>query len=312
MTNKEKYRQLCETEGARIPLFQQHWWLDTVCHGKRWDVLLAEQDNGFIDGALPYLMGSKFGIRYLLQPQLTQFTGPWYNHRPQVGDPVEFEHHVAERLIAQLEALRPRICLMRFAPTVTDWLPFHWHGYRQTTRYTYRFDPLPAPGDLEALADRGRKRQLEAVREAYSLDRHVGVEEFVALHRQYWERRSGKDLLGHDFQQRIIGTTLAREQALVYGLRNQSGTLVAARFVAFDNRCAYALFSAMRPDALRNCMTLLVWALLTDLHGRTQAFDFEGSMDPGIEHFYRSFGARQTPYFEVYKFRPTLLQYLIR
>ena len=115
--------------------------MDTVCHGKQWDVLLAEQSNGFIDGALPYLIGNKFGLRYILQPQLTQFSGPWFNHHPLTGDPAEFEHHVGEQLVAQLDALNTHICLMHFSPSITDWLPFYWHGYRQTTRYTYRFDP---------------------------------------------------------------------------------------------------------------------------------------------------------------------------
>lgn len=286
--------------------------MDTVCHGKQWDVLLAEQSNGFIDGALPYLIGNKFGLRYILQPQLTQFSGPWYNHHPLTGDPAEFEHHVGEQLVAQLDALNTRICLMHFSPSITDWLPFYWHGYRQTTRYTYRFDPLPLPEQLESLADRGRKRQLDEVRTTYTIDRNVGSEEFVSLHNEYWERRSGEDLLSREFQLRIIDTARTRGQGLIYGLRDKSGTLVAARFVVFDSSCAYALLSAMRPDTLRNSMTLLVWALLTDLHGKTQAFDFEGSMDAGIEHFYRSFGAKQTPFFKVYKCRPSLLDRIIR
>ncbi|MBR4772921.1 MAG: GNAT family N-acetyltransferase [Bacteroidales bacterium] len=307
MTNKERYRLLCESEGANIPLFQQYWWMETVCHGKQWDVLLSVQANGFIDGALPFLFGSKFGMYYVLQPQLTQYSGPWFHHHPRTGDPVEFEHHVAEDLVSQLDRLHLSVYLQRFSPTITDWLPFYWHGYKQTTRYTYRFDPLPDPATLATLADRGRKRQLASVREAYTLDRQVGAEEFVALHRDYWERRSGSDLLSHDFLLRVVTTAMARNQALIYGLRNADGQLVAARFVVYDDRCAYALLSAMRPDALRNSMTLLVWTLLEELHGRTQAFDFEGSMDNGIEHFYRSFGARQVPYFEVSRFANPLL-----
>ena len=68
----------------------------------------------------------------------------------------------------------------------------------------------------------------------------------------------------------------------------------------------------MLPDALRNSMTRLVWALITDLYGRTDIFDFEGSMDPGIAHFYRSFGSTETPYFEVTRCRPGFLKYLLK
>ena len=312
MTNKEKYRLLCEAEGSRIPLFQQYWWMETVCHGKRWDVLLSEQANGFIDGALPYLIGSKLGMRYVLQPQLTQYNGPWYHHHPLTGDPVEFEHHVGEDLASQLDRLHLSLYLQRFSPQVKDWLPFYWHGYRQTTRYTYRFDPIPSPQELPTLCDRGRKRQLVAARKAYSVDRQVGVEEFVKLHSEYWERRSGHDNLSKEFIRRVVSVSMERGQALLYGLRDADNRLVAARFVVYDDRCAYALLSAMQPDTLRNSMTLLVWTLLTDLYGRTQAFDFEGSMAAGIEHFYRSFGAVQVPYFEVTRFSNPLFSLLVR
>ena len=42
MGNKEIYRELCETEGSAIPLFLQYWWMETVCEGKQWDVLLSQ------------------------------------------------------------------------------------------------------------------------------------------------------------------------------------------------------------------------------------------------------------------------------
>ena len=74
--NKEKYRQICETEGVRIPLFQQYWWWETVCRGKRWDVLLSERD-GQVRGAMPYVDGRRLCLRHSLMPQLTMFTGPW-------------------------------------------------------------------------------------------------------------------------------------------------------------------------------------------------------------------------------------------
>ena len=53
MGNKEVYKSLCQTEGSRIPLFLQHWWMETVCAGKQWDVLFATDAQGAITAALP-------------------------------------------------------------------------------------------------------------------------------------------------------------------------------------------------------------------------------------------------------------------
>ncbi len=296
--NKEIYRQLCETEGVYIPLFQQYWWMETVCQGKQWDVLLSHGHDRLL-GAMPFLYGKRLGMKYILQPQLTPWSGPWLQH--------DLDFTTRQQVLTALaEGLRDQksmILMQCFSPQVTDWLPFHWKGFRQTTRYTYRFDPIPAPSMLKSLAAKERRKGIEAVEEAYSVDCQVDVSEFSRFHTSYWERRSGHDLLDRDFIERVCSTAIARGQGLLYGLRNDDGVLMAARFVVFDNRCAYSLLSALHADALRNSMTLLVWKLVSDLYGRTSAFDFEGSMDLGIGHFYHSFGTVQTPFHCIYHSR---------
>ena len=274
--------------------------METVCHGKRWDVLFAGNDgNGRPTGALPYLVGRKLGLTYILQPELTMYNGPW------LADTLSPDGRMKALtdLANQLDSLHPALYMQKFHPSVTNWLPFYWKGFRQTTRYTYRLDPLPAPTVLRTMAAKERRKGTEAVEEAYTVDRQVGIEEFADFHTAYWERRSGYDLLGHDFIRRVCRTALDRGQALLYGLRDSQGTLMAARFVVFDSQCAYSLLSAIHPQALRNSMTFLVWSLVADLHGHTSAFDFEGSMDPGIGHFYRSFGSTMTPLLCVYRSR---------
>ena len=284
--------------------------METVCEGKHWDVLLVE-NNGRIDGALPYLTGKRFGLRFILQPQLTQFCGPWFNH-PKDEDSSAFERRVGDELARQLENLHIALFLQHFAPTITDCQPFLQKGYQLNPRITYRFDPIPNPEVLPTLAAKDRRRGIDAVREAYQIDKTVGVDEFVDFHIGYWERRSGKDLLSRNFLSRIITTALGRQQALLYGLRDPDGHLMAARFVVFDSHCAHSLLSALHPEALRNSMTVLTWEIISDLYSRTKIYDFEGSMDPGIAHFYRSFGSTKTTYYEITRCRPRLLKYLLR
>ena len=310
MTNKELYRQLCETEGSRIPLFQQYWWMETVCRGKQWDVLLSQRDNR-IEGALPYLIGRKFGLRFILQPQLTQFCGPWYNHPSTSANP-DFEHRVGDDLATQLKGLKTNLFLQHFSPAVTDWLPFHWAGFRQTTRYTYRFPSIADPDTLIANASRARRQNLTDVESSCILDTDFQPKEFAAMHREYFERKKGVDLLNQEFIEHVCRTALDRKQALLWALRNHRGNPVNVSFVVYDDRCAYALMSAIAPAAPRNSQTFLFWQMIRHLSSLTQAFDFEGSMDKGNEYFYRTFGTTQTPFFEISRFRPQILQYLLK
>ena len=307
--NKEKYIQLCEAEGSRIPLFQQYWWMETVCEGKQWDVLLSQRD-GRIEGALPYLLGRKCGLKYILQPQLTQFCGPWYNC-PENVDRLEFEHRVGGDLAAQLNALGARICLMHFSPTVTDWLPFRWAGYQQTTRYTYRFPSIADPDSLFQHASRVRRRHMEEVESLCRIEKNIDLKEFIAFHKAYYERRGERDLIPERLIENVCTTAIGRGQGLLWGLRSDDGALQATWFVAFDDRCGYSLLLAIGEKAPTNAMTYLMWQVLKHLSTLTQAFDFEGSIEPGLELFYRTFGTTQTPFFEVSRFRPRMLQLIL-
>ncbi len=55
MSNKDIYKQLCETS-TEIPLFEQPWWLDVVC--KQWDVAIARKGDR-ITGTWPYPIEKK-------------------------------------------------------------------------------------------------------------------------------------------------------------------------------------------------------------------------------------------------------------
>ena len=56
----------------------------------------------------------------------------------------------------------------------------------------------------------------------------------------------------------------------------------------------------------------LIWELIKYLSDKTVSYDFEGSMDEGIEYFYRSFGGEQTPFFQVVKYRNRLYELLLK
>lgn len=297
-TDKERYRELCGQEEARVPLFLQPWWMDAVCGSKPWGVLLSER-RGRIVGALPCLFGCKLGLRYVVPPELTPFSGPWL-----AGDlDSEGRIETLSDLAAQVDALHLALYCQRLAPEVDNWLPFFWHGFRETTRYTYRFEPLEPLDVLMAKAHPQRRKRLDLLRGQCVLDRQVGVDEFVAFHNDYYMRRSGYNLLAPATVQRVCSAALRRGSALLYGLRSGDGRLMVADFVVYDSLSAHSLLSGMAADAPRNSMTLLFWHLIEDLYGHTSLFDFEGSMDPGIGQFFRSFGARLTPLHCVYRSR---------
>lgn len=269
--------------------------METVCEGKQWDVLLAER-NGRIVGAMPFLYGKKMGLKYILQPQLTPWSGPWL-------DPtLDFESRQAalDTLATDLRGQRAVLCMQCFSPEVTDWQPFHWHGFHQTTRYTYRFPSLADPDALYRSASRLRRRYDPAVEAQCIVDKELALDEFVPFHVDYYRRRGEADLIGEPLLRRVVATSCRRNQGLLWGLRDRAGNLQAAWFVAYDAQCAWSLLLAIGANAPKGAMSYLMWQMIRELSHRTQSFDFEGGMDKNLAFFYRSFGTVQTPFHCIY------------
>lgn len=304
MNSKELYKTLCETEGHNIPLFLQYWWMDTVCHGKQWDVALALDRQGNISAAMPYLIGSKMGLRYVLQPQLTQYSGPWFRTDCD-------QTHATRQLCNHFRKLRLTLFNQNFAPSVT--VLNGWEGYRSTPRITYRIEDIGDPQQVFAHFDkRHRQRQ---IRHCEHLLHPVELSptDFAAFHTRYWQSRGEKDLLSSEFMTRVIGTAQQRNQGLLLGLQDDHGILRAARFVAYDSRCAYSLLSALHPEGHPNgASPLLFWHMIAKLSSLTRSFDFEGSMVPSIAYSYSLYGAQPTTYFQLTRCPNPLLRALIK
>ena len=76
MTNKERYIEWVGQQDY-VPISMMPWWLDAVCAGKEWDALLAEDEDGKIAGAMPYLLRKRAWFKYIVMPQLSQVGGIW-------------------------------------------------------------------------------------------------------------------------------------------------------------------------------------------------------------------------------------------
>lgn len=289
--------------------------MEAVCGGKSWDVAIAYEDGEPV-GVMPYHYGRKYGLTYILQPQLTQYSGPVYLYPEGLSEcqRLEFEKQVAKELLSQVEALKPSVFIQHFSPGITNWLPFYWAGYSQSTRYTYRIDNIT---DLDrvfgSFDSEKRQRKIRRYKNCTTVRFDMQPSDFATFHASYWNGKGKTDLISTEMIVRVCDEAVARGNGVIASLHDEQEQLLAARFVAYDSRCAYALMSAVDNNLHRSGHNeTLIWALLNYLKDKTRSFDFEGSMDEGIEYFYRSFGTTQVPFFQITKFSPPLLRFLFR
>ena len=299
MTNKDKYRLLCSNESS-LPLFSRDWWLDAACGETKWDVLLAEE-KGKIRAAMPLYIPHE-GV--VSMPVYTQTMGPWFTPEPKDAKYTRTlgqRQAICKEFIDILKAY-PHF-LQNFNYRITDWLPFYWEGYKQTTRYTYLLNNIQDENLLwENMSPNIRRNITKATRKGISVDDFLKIQS-LTFERQHLSPPKKKDTLI-----RLISACRQRNQGDLWGAYDDKGNLHAVAFIAWQESSAYYLAGGGDP-ALRasGAHSLLLWDCIRYTSRHTVLFDFEGSMIPGVERFFREFGAIQTPFFTITKGNLSLL-----
>ncbi len=307
MTHKDKYRILCQSDDAPS-LFLQDWWLDVTCGEDKWDVAVIEQNNEII-AALPYYFHTRYKMTHLSQPSLTRNLGPWLKqdnakYTNQLGN--QKKHFTT--LINQLPSFAH--FTQKFDPNITNWLPFYWHGFSQTTRYTYLLDDLSS---LENIWDGFRENIRREIRKAEKkniiIEDNPNIDEFITLIEKTYTRQNRKLPFSKDFIKTLYNETQNRQCGKIFIGKDEAGHAHAGAFIVWDHNTAYYLIGGGDPD-LRNsgATSLVLWNAIQFSAAVVDKFDFEGSMIDPIEKFFRSFGAKQVPYFQISKTNSRLLK----
>jgi len=299
MTGKERYRILCKNE-LSIPIYSRDWWLDCVCGESGWDVLLCSK-NEEIEAAIPYYVPCR-GI--ISMPLFTQTMGIWFNpvfEDKQYSRNLFRKQAICEEIIMRLPA--HDYFLQNFHYSFTDWLPFYWQGFRQTTRYTYVLPDIGKPNELWNKLSENVSRNIQKAKNKFQLtvQRNVPTDLFLEINAQTYQRQGMKPY-HPDMLKKLIDLSRSRNQGDIWGASDEANHLHAAVFVVWQENCAYLIASGSN-EAFRKTggQALTIWTAINDLSGQVRSFDFEGSMIRGIERIYREFGAQQMPFFVIEK-----------
>jgi len=283
-------------------VFEQPWWLDAVAPGA-WTAATVQRD-GQVVARLPFVRSHRFGLDLITQPGLTQTLGPWL--APSAGRYANRLDSEKKLLTALIEEL-PRFdhFRMNFSPSLTNWLPFYWAGFQASVRYTYRIDDL---SDLDRVRGGFQEHVRRGIRKAeasLAVDPDFPLEKLIELDARTYARQGHRPPQSADFISRLDAACSARGARRILGAVDSRGAAHAALFVVWDEHALYAILNARDParEAF-GANTLLYWEAIRLAAEVSAAFDFEGSMIQPIEHFFRGFGGRQTPYLSVWKTSP--------
>ncbi len=301
------YRTWAATQPA-LPLFYQPWWLDAVCGTSPWHVALAQDGSGHIQGVLPYWLTRRYGLPILTHPPLTPRLGPWLVYPPDMARHKRLDF--TDRTLHTLQQQLPAVVHQRIKchPLLTNWYPFHKLGYRQTTAYTYYLD-LAHSGTHWASLEDSTRNKIRQGRNQLRIESTTQPATLLPVLRQSLPPADGLRL-----QQGLLArihTALAAHDAVQLSVAlDTHDQVVGASLIAYDATYAYNLLLGGTPAGRQaGAAPFLLWHAILQASRRVSYFDFEGSMIPGVERFFRGFRPALTPYHVLTKSRlPNFIQ----
>jgi hypothetical protein len=308
MTDKEIYRNFCKNEPS-IPLFCKDWWLDAVCGENGWDVAVV-QKGGKIVATMPYHIRKQWGMTSIRMPNLTQTMGPWLaESNSKYEKKLSQQKNVMTELIKKLPPFdRFR---QNFHNSISNWLPFFWHQFEQTTRYTYVIEDLR---NTEKIWDGLNSRVIRNIKKAkkrfgIQVCTDLGIDVFLDLNEMTFSRQNISLPYTRDFVHRLDSACVAHNARKSFFGKDDKGKIHAAVYIVWDEDSAYYLMGGSDPSLRKSeANSLCMWSAIKFASTVTKKFDFEGSMIESVERYFRSFGARQIPYFQLEKTNSRLLQ----
>ena len=292
--SKELFRALCAKEDS-IPVFSRDWWLDAAC-GDDWETLVKEK-NGRVQAAMTLFVPCR---HIVTMPHYTQNMGIWF--APEAPDTkyaslLEHRQAACHCFIEQLK--RYKSFHQTFSYEFTDWLPFYWEGYAQTTRYTYLLHQIKDIESIRSEMSQQIRRNIRTAEEqSLTVRQDVPTDDFLKMQALTFERQNRRNTQSATVLRRLIYAAKERGQGAIFGGYDTAGRLHAAAFIVWQKSSAYFIAGGGDP-ALRasGANSLVMWEAIKHVAQYTDTFDFEGSMIQGVERFFREFGAVQTPYF---------------
>ena len=300
MNSKDEYRQL--TFKIDIPVYLSEEWLNCFnSYGYEWDVLFSKNEKNELVGFWVYAYKRQFLWKRIVMPPFTPYMGPriFYPSPMKEYERISFENKVLEDLISQL----PPFADIHFKWTreYTNWLAFYWNGFRQQTTYTYLLKPTESLDVLYSGIKDNMQRQIKKAQKNVEVTR-VGSSEGVIKMFQESMSKQVDFVVDTNLLNQLHQIAFSKKQGMILEARDTFGKLLAAIYLLIDQKELLYLYGGYsRQDRDSGAMSLLFWNALQMASQMKLAFNFEGSMLRGVEKFFRSFGAKQTPVFTIQK-----------
>ena len=209
--------------------------------------------------------------------------------------------HISTSIAETISAEKPILAELNFLPFY--WLPFQWQGFEVKPRITYRLETFHTT--TESLINGFRdniRRQIRKSEKQNAVSTAETSQTLFDLNRDSYQRKGDDHPFDPAILERLHQFLNKNHCGEILEIRDASGETIAAALFAWDQNRLYYLTGGVREsDKSSGAMAHVLWEGIQLAHSKALCFDFEGSMNPGIEKFFSTFGGTPYTYFQVRK-----------
>jgi hypothetical protein len=272
-------------------LYTAPWWLDATCGIGGWDAVFKKKQDHSVIAALAFHKTRIRGLSAVITPPLTQ----WVSLISSSGDSgVSYQS-----LLTDL----PKSAILDLSIKPDTELLYQNTNLPVALQYSFIIPGMETMDTVRGKYNEGLKRNLRQAEKNYVLQKSDDVAGFLTLCEQTYLQRKMKpphwfNKVVPDVYQQLIelncgSITIAKAE----------GKVIAGVLTAWDRHSGYYLAGGRTGDEQgASAHALLLDHAVHAAQTRGIAFDFEGSMHPGIANFFQSFGGVPVSYWQVRKF----------
>jgi hypothetical protein len=261
-------------------LYGYSWFLDIVAG--QWDALV---ENDY-ERVFPLVFRRKFGVSYIYQPFFTQQLGLYSTTKLNT-----------EALGAFLGAIPSKFRLAEINLNTlnkAEGLP-----YKMIPQLNHELDLIHSYDMIRKNYSENLSRNLKKPgKTGLTISKNIKPDDIIDLFRK--NRGAGiTHLRDKDYTKlkRVAYTCMYKGIANIQGVYDRENQLCAGAFFILSNNKAIFLFSGLSEEGREaGAMPFLIDNFIREHAGRHLTFDFDGSNDPSLARFYKSFGSKECIY----------------
>lgn len=275
-------------------VYSSKMWAAAYDSGLKRFAMIA--DNGDIVGGWCAYQRRKWGLEILITPPFASHCGLFFFSEKKSVAGIQSETKKCMEAIAHfLIQSNYHFFKIEFPPEFHDFQSFIWKKINVTTRYTYLLSLNSSVEQLESSFDPKLRNKISKGKQGtLELSHKSNIE---LAHQLFTDNLRRKGLSWNDH----ILRSLLGLPSMHYTIISDGDAAVAAALVCGQNEKCYYLFGSTDKSQQQNAAGPLALrsAIVQAKEMGFTTFDFEGSMIPEVEGFFRQFGGKLTPLYSI-------------